>query len=781
MNVKKQLVAAQQHLRGHGFVQAEAICTKILKRVPENIEAAFLLGTAYLKQLNHNESKKIFEKILVKNPGHLNANNNLGVIFLYLNDLTSAEIYFRKVIAIDPCHVLALYNLGNIYCRFDQLASAESMYKKALALDPDNGPVLNNLGQLLIKQNRIAEWANLMKKILNLSIPGTEMFIAYLSSKQICQWDIAETFSAAIVDMVMNGNVDGHDLALLNLSMLSDPNIDNETLFKIVCKTADHFEKLCLSRSFRNYDKAIRALQDGRRMRIGYLSGDFCLHVCSHFLRGLINYYNKDRFEVFCYSNTPVEDEITRQYKSNVDAFIDIRQLSNLQLAEQIHEDGIHLLIDLSGYTKGTRIAVMSYCAAPVQISYMGYPFSTGFRSIDYIISDPYLDGPLNARYCTETPLRLPEASGTFGALFGEEINPVPPFERFGFVTFGSLLNTYKLNPKVIEVWSRILKREPGTRMILNHPNYESKITRQNVRKEFAKHGISEKRVRFIWERLPDASHLYYYNDIDIALDAFPMTGGQTTIDALWMGVPVITMVGETHHQRGSYNLLNNINIDVADIVAFSEEEYIQKAVALANNPARIAQLHQEIPDGLSRSILCDPERFSGQLESVYIEAWNRKFPNQQYNPGEPQEVVEFVSIRDGSQIAVSGSINDRFTYILKEQERWFDPEYDFIVDMIQPDMRVIDIEAEVGAYAVPTAKKMTNGGRVWAISTDAAHTRYLRKSKDRNRLDTLQVLGNIRLGNVNLDRDMIRNDWSDIDFVRINIKGGERVMSPYH
>lgn len=774
MDIKKLIIAAEQHLRGRRLKQARAICEKVLKKEPDNIDAIFLLGSIHLKKKDYSESMRLLTQVLTIDPDHLNANNDLGVIFLEQKDFVSAEKYFRKVIELDPCHVNGLLNLGNICYNFDQWKSAETLYEKVLALEPDNGAVLNNLGQIFIKQNRMAECVGLMKKILNLSRPGPAMFIAFLVAKQICQWDIAEGFRDAIVDIVMNISMNCTYVTMLNLTMLSDPEIDNETLFQIVCKTANDFEKFCLDRSFRDYGKSMRALQVNRRLRIGYLSGDFCLHVCSNFLRGLINYYDKDRFEVFCYSNTHVEDEVTRQYKSNVDAFIDICDLSDLQLAERIHDDGIHILVDLSGYTANTRISVMSYRAAPVQITYMGYPFSSGFRSVDYIISDPYLDGPLNAKYCTETPLRLPEAAGAFGELYGEEINPVPPFERYGYVTFGSLINTYKLNPDVIRAWSMILTASPGTRMVLNHPNYEPEITRQNILKEFAKYDISEKRLQFIWEKLTEATHLRYYNDIDIVLDSLPMTGGQTTIDAVWMGKPVVTLVGETHCERGSYTVLKNIGIDVEDIIAFSQEEYIQKAVALANNPVRIAELHRIIPDSLRQSIFCDPERFARQLESAYIEAWNRKFPENQYDPGVCQDAPEFVSVRGGAHIAVSGSIDERFTYILKEQEGWFDPEYDFVLDMIQPDMRVIDIVAEVGLYAVPLAKKMTDGGRVWAISTDVAHTRYLLKSRDQNHLDQLHILPNARLSNLNLDEDMIRHDWSDISFVRMNTGGRE-------
>jgi hypothetical protein len=241
------------------------------------------------------------------------------------------------------------------------------------------------------------------------------------------------------------------------------------------------------------------------------------------------------------------------------------------------------------------------------------------------------------------------------------------------------------------------------------------------------------------------------------------------------MGVPVVTLVGETQRERITYGLLNNITKDIEDIVAYTEAEYVEKAVALANSPSRIAALHQIILEGLNRSILFDPERFSIQLESAYIEAWNNKFPKNQHNPPMHKKAEEIISLRDGTQLAVSSSIDDRFAYIIKEQKGWFDPEYDFLINLIQPDMRVIDIVSEVGVYAVPWAKKMTGNGEVWAISTNYGHTRFLLKSKDHNHLDSLKIIENIRLGNLNLDRDMFRHNWSDIDFVRMNINGGEQ------
>ena len=807
MQINELIIKAEKHLQKKQYELARQTCHSVLKRDPKNTEAFFLLGSISLAQGNYNKSKHFLDRALSLSPHHLNANNNLGVVFLETQALDAAEKQFKKVLRIDPNHLNALINLGNIYSKNKNWEPAEDLYKKALTIDPGCGSALNNLGKLFSQQDQLEEsldyyqqalqclpddsrvytglmstffarqdmneCINLMNKILNMSTPGPALVFAYFIARTICEWETSNKLREKIVDIIMNAGVSGTYLKMLNLMILADPGIDNVTLLQIVKKTASEIEMSRFGEPFQSHETCLNNLHEGnKKLRIGYLSGDFCNHVCSHFLRSLINHYNKKKFEVRCYSNTPVEDEITDEYKANVDAFIDIRELTDLQVAQRIHEDNVHILIELSGYTSNSRLPVMSYQPAPMQISYLGYPFSTGFQSIDYILFDPFLDGPFNADYCTELPLCLPESVFSFGELYDETISPVSPFHHNGYITFGSLINPYKLNPEVIQVWSRILRAVPGAEIILNHPKYESDDTRKNIIAEFSKCAISEKRMQFIWEQLRQYSHLRYYNDIDIALDSFPMTGGQTTIDAVWMGKPVITLVGDAFHQRISYTTLKNIGIDVEDLISFTQETYIKKAVALANNPGRIAELHRLIPEYLKKSIFCDPERFASQLETTLIDAWNKKYPQNKFKIHSCEPTTEFIPIQSEVEIATAGSLNDQYTYILKEQKGWFHPEYKFVLDTIEPNMNAIDICPGVGIYAAPMAKKVGTRGTVWAISTDAAYSRMLTKSKQHNQLHNLHILSHVRLGSFLLDQSMLEHGWNNIDFLLMNTKG---------
>jgi predicted O-linked N-acetylglucosamine transferase (SPINDLY family) len=807
MKTHKLISTAKNQFNKKQFQLAEKTCHSILKKDPKNAEALFLLGAIRLEQENYNRSKHFLDQALALAPHHLNANNDLGVVYLQTGAWEAAEIQFKKVLKIDPDNLNALVNLGNLSLKRKNWDLAEDMYKKALSIDPGLGFALNNLGELCYRQDRLDESLDyyqqalqylpddsnvnaglmstlfarqdmdecikLMEKILRRPNPGPALIFAYYVARNICAWEPSDKIRDKIINIIINAEVIGTYLNMLNLLILADPGMDNTTLLKIVKTAAHKIEKTHLEEPFQNHETCLNTLNTrNSKLRIAYLSGDFRNHVCSHFLRSLINHYDNKNFEVLCYSNTPVEDEITDEYKVNVDGFIDIRELTDFQVAQRIYEDNVHILIELSGYTADSRSFVMCYQPAPMQISYLGYPFSTGFESIDYIISDPFLDGPLNAEYCIETPLRLPASAYSFGELYDEPINPVSPFHLNGYITFGSLINPYKLNPAVIQVWSRILNAVPESKIILNHPKLEPEDTRKNIVAEFKKHAVTEKRIQIVWKKPSQHSFFNYYNDIDIVLDPFPMTGGQTTIDAVWMGKPVITLVGDAFHQRISYTILKNIGIDVEDLISFTPEAYIEKAVALANTPDRIDELHRLIPECLKKSILCDPERFVSQFEKTLVNAWNTKYPENQFHIQSCERTIEHIPVQNGVEIAVTGSLDDQHMYILKEQKKWNHPEYEFIMDLMVPEMNVLDICPGLGVYAAPMAKKVGDKGSVWAISTDPAHARLLAKTKEHNHLHNLHIISPVRLGGFHLDQKMRELGWNAIDFLRMNTKG---------
>lgn len=805
MNILNQLRKAEQHMQAGRLHQAHAVCGKVLKNAPHDLSAHIVLGTVLLRKKDYAASERALKQVIAAIPGHVDANNNLGVICLeYHNDFEAAKRYFTAALAADPGNLNALGNLGNTWMKLGKLDAAEACYRKGLDLDPKNLIALNNLGVLLFKQRRFEEAARhlwktlelcpedvevyfnlastlmicgnipqaveLMRRIMKLADPSVALLTAFVIAKMTCCWEISEGVLARVVRLILGKAATAEGLAIVSLSLLADHRIDNDALFAVHLAMGESIDAMRSSAPFETYPNVA---QKKAKLRLGYLSADFRQHVASNYIRSLVNHYDSSRFEVYCYSNTQREDDLTGKYRAGVDAFVNVCDLTDAELARKIHDDRIDILVDLGGYTQDSRIHVLSYRAAPVQITYLGYPYSSGLQSVDYMISDTYLDGPLNARYCTGTPLRLPQSSGVFGALGEQNIDPVPAYERNGHVTFGSLINTYKLHPDIIQVWSAILRRISSAVLVLNHPHYQWEMIRSNITQEFARHGITENQLKFVWERHAQGGHLRYYNDIDIALDPFPMSGGQTSVDAVWMGVPLVTLVGDTHHHRLSYSLLRNVGIALDDLIAFSREEYVEKALALAQHPARIKELRQAIPQALKGSILCDPVRFARQMEAVYIEGWNKKFPNHPFRARDETaaEPVEFMPLRTGAEVAVSGLPGDLADFVIREQAGWFDPEYDFVHRMAQPGMRVVDINPGRGLYALPLARKIAPAGELWAIPCAGDETELLLKAVQHNQI------GNLHLADGAESLAHVSHEMGGVDFIRLNMSGDDALQ----
>lgn len=799
------LPKATQLTREGKTLEAKRLCVKLLQKNPEDAQANYLLGSALLLEKKFGEAIHYLKKALELAPNHLDALNNLGIsygygdmavrdydraiscfkkineaspadagalmnlgnMYLALNRIDDAETYFQRTLEVQPNNMIALNNMGVIWVRRHQREKAVEYYQRALALSPEDGEMLSNLLTALMHLKRWKDALEIAKKVFRLESPGTAIFPAYSLARQFCLWSEAEHALPYLLRQIAQLT----ELESSSLSLLATEGLQPDKLLDIHKAAGRIMESLVLGTPFAVPDMAE---PPAGRLKVAYLSPDFRQHVVNAFFRGLINHHDRDRFEIYCYSNLKQGDEITQQYEASADVFVNVFDLSDSQLADRIHSDGIHILVDLAGLTQNGRLAVLAYRPAPVQIMYLGYPYSSGLRTVDYFISDPFLDGPENARYFTEQQLRLPESFITFDSLHVQPINPEPPIVRNGWVTFGSLNNLYKLNPQVVAAWSSILRQVEGSRIVINHPNCEPELTRQRLMQEFAHNGIEAERIDIVWEEHPLGSHLHYYNEIDIALDTFPQTGGTTTIDAVWMGVPVITLVGKIYPQRLSYSILSNIGLKLDDLIAFDEGEYIANAVALARIPERIAELRRALPEALETSILCDPVRLTRHMEAAYIEAWNRKFPGSPVGLEIPV-AAEFVPVYGGTQLAVSTSHENLESYVLKEQLGWFDPEYRFVLDHVHAEMRVLDINAGVGVYAVPLAAKEA---QVWATTRTPGEGRLLEIGKQHNGLGNLCLLihGDRRL---NLDSEMHRAGLISIDFVRLNLQAKEmRVLA---
>jgi predicted O-linked N-acetylglucosamine transferase (SPINDLY family) len=357
------------------------------------------------------------------------------------------------------------------------------------------------------------------------------------------------------------------------------------------------------------------------KIRIGILSSDLRFHSVSRFMLPLATRYDRERFEMYCYSPVRLDrDIVQKQYRASVDKFTFVDNLTDRQVAEVIHADDVDILLELNGFTQGSRLPAIAFRPAPVQISWLGYPFTSALKDMDYVLVDEYLK-PEGDTGLVETPLVMKGSWVCFGEglLFDPvEVAPAPPVERDGVITFGTLNNTYKYTPRAIALWSEVMRRVPNSRFLVVRPECGSLIACRNIAAEFERNGIGPDRIYYINNRGAKLSHLAYYNEIDLSLDTLPLTGGTTTTEALWMGVPVVTLVGPALHQRISYALLRHCGLE--EFCADTPEGYLERAVDLARNVTRLRELKAGLRATLQASPLARPDLFIENFQAAMTE-----------------------------------------------------------------------------------------------------------------------------------------------------------------
>jgi predicted O-linked N-acetylglucosamine transferase (SPINDLY family) len=288
--------------------------------------------------------------------------------------------------------------------------------------------------------------------------------------------------------------------------------------------------------------------------------------------------------------------------------------MTGWEIAATIREDGPDILIELNGFTQGSRIAALAYKPAPVQMSWIGYPFTSGLKAIDYCIMDPFLV-PKDESLMVEEPIVMPHSWLCFGDLAEIGIDEGLPADRHGRITFGTLNNPYKFTPEMIALWARVMNQVPDSRFLVVRPEASSIGFRKNFADEFARHGVSADRLVLFDNREAEKVHLGYYNDIDISLDTFPLTGGTTTCEAIWMGVPVVTLVGPSYHQRLSRSMLTNCGLE--ELCTFTPDAFVDRAVALAGERDKLLAWRHGLRRVMRSSPLCDQARFVDDFQTM--------------------------------------------------------------------------------------------------------------------------------------------------------------------
>lgn len=513
-----------------------------------------------------------YRKALSLRPVYPEALNNLGVVLQERGDLTLAIEALEQSVALDPGNALVHTHLGAAYAARGRLTDAVAAHREAIRGDPELASAYNNLGIALKHQGLFEDAREAYAKSLILDPEAPEV----------------------------------HSNLVMCFSY--DPSVDGAALLDAHRQWAARHERPCVP-------GPDRPLEADRMLRIGYVSPDLWTHSVAYFIEPVLEHYDRDRFHVTCYADVEVPDETTERLRDHADRWHDTAAYSDDELYDLIRADGIDILIDLAGHTANNRLPVFGRRGAPVQMTWIGYPATTGLAQMDYRITDDWADPPGETDgFHSETLLRLPDGFLCYAPPRGTAIPAVDRDARP--LTFGSFNNLSKVTDDVIALWCRILHEVPDARMLLKSRQLEDDGVRERILDAFARHGVPEGRLD-LRARVPSRDgHLALYGEVDVALDTFPYNGTTTTCEALWMGVPVVTLAGRLHAGRVGASLLHQCGLD--DWVAGNEEEFISLALAVAANlPER-----RILREWVAESGLADAPRFTRSFEDALQAVW---------------------------------------------------------------------------------------------------------------------------------------------------------------
>ncbi|HYB08545.1 MAG TPA: tetratricopeptide repeat protein [Alphaproteobacteria bacterium] len=649
-NYAQTLVAAFDNHRAGRFAEAERLCRQTLALDPHQPDALHLLAILAYKAGRPADAVELARKAIARDGRRAEYHNTLGEALHTLGKNERAIESLRRAIMLDPTYAPAHYNFGNILLARRQYANAEASFRRAIALQPSFGLAHNNLGLVFKAQG---EWGKAIECFRAAIEAEAGLAIAHYNVGVML--DAKDRFGEAILcyrkaialqpavadfhnnlgnDLMIQGALDDA-VASLRTALTIDPKdaavhsnllmascyreVDPETLI------AEHKAWTAAHGSVRGRieRRFARAREPDRRLRIGYLSPDFRGHSVYFFLEPLLAAHDREKVEVFCYSNVKWPDRFTARLESIVDHWRAIDRMDDAAAAEKIESDRIDILVDLAGHTARNRLPLMAHKPAPVQMSWLGYPATTGLEAIDYRITDAVADPPGETeRFHSETLLRLPRCFLCYSPSPDSPAVTSPPSFQARHITFGSFNNLTKVTKEVTELWSAILANVPGSRLLLKAKQTGDPATAARYLALFAANGIDAGRIEMASWSPSSEDHLSHYRRVDIALDPFPYNGTTTTCEALWMGVPTVVLEGRLHAGRVGVSLLSALGLD--ELIADARERYAAIAIGLAEDSQRLRDLRESLRARMAASPLCDAADFARAMENAYRDAWQR-------------------------------------------------------------------------------------------------------------------------------------------------------------
>jgi protein O-GlcNAc transferase len=579
---------------------------------PDRAEGHFNLAAALRRHGRCADAITTVRRALALRPEWPEAWNNLGVWLLETNRPTEAAEAFARAIALRPDHAEAHCNLGSVLRQAGRSAEAIACYRRAVALRPDYAEAMSNLGSALERAGEVDEG------------------IATLRQAVALRPDLSEAHNNLGNALKEAGDLDGALACWSRAVELRPDNVEADSnrvytlLYHAGADAAAHRDAAVAWGRRHAAPLAGNALPHGndptpgRRLRVGYVAPDFRDHCQSFFTIPLLSNHDRERFEVLCYADVAAPDAVTRRVRQHADVWRDTAGLSDGALAEQVRADGIDVLVDLTVHMSQHRLLAFARRPAPVQVTWLGYPGTTGVQAIDYRLSDPYLDPPGDARdvLYAERTVRLPDTFWCYDPLIdGVPVGGLPAAHN-GFVTFGCLNNFCKVTDGTLRLWGRVLGRVPGSRLLLLTP---AGSARRRVLDVLGDAGVDAGRVAFVG-RQPRRSYLETYHRIDVGLDTVPYNGHTTSLDSCWMGVPVVTRVGEAAVGRAGWGQLSNLGL--THLAAHDDEAFVSIATSLAGDLDGLAAMRATLRQRLVTSPLGDGPRFARNVEAAYRQMW---------------------------------------------------------------------------------------------------------------------------------------------------------------
>lgn len=581
---KKQLSAFEkgsQLLRAGKVEEAEALYRRFLAKNPSHAGVLNNLGVIEKNRGNYEEAIRLYDRILASNPGNANALANKGNLLQTIGRYPEAISVLKQAVSADPKHTTAMVTLGWCYVLASENVAAARVLREALALDPKNAIAWQNLGAALYRQGLLDEAIEANAKALQLD-----------SSKPVAV---------------------SNQLFIMHFS----PRFSMQELFNVACHWAEKFERPLMP------PRAAWPQKTGgaeKRLRVGFVSGDFRRHPVSYFFASMLEArQEQDNWDPILYADAPDADDVTERLAKASLLLRNVAGKPDDALAAQIRADEIDVLFDLTGHTGRNRLLMFARKPAPVQATWIGYFDTTGMETMDFLLADPITIPLEMQRFYRERIIHMPEDFLCYDPPEdAPEVAPLPAL-RNGYITFGSANQITKITPEVVVLWAAVVNAVPGAKLALKAKALGDKETCDYYRSQFEQAGLARERLELHGPGT-QREMLEFYHTVDVGLDPFPCAGGTTTCEALWMGVPVVTLVGERFCNRHSASHV--INAGIRGTVARTPQEYLTITKGIASDIPALARMRPLIRPQMAKSPLCDAPRFARNFAQVLRNMW---------------------------------------------------------------------------------------------------------------------------------------------------------------